>query len=130
MNLACDQPSVVISDRCPRVEDGSSSFAKRRKPPRIPFDWPRVERLDERFVVVIIGGGLATSQETAGLGEKVVHCGDEFIRAACALWAASVLEAEDTDKMCWAKWAGGTNEPIYIIDDDITSSKLYQYCRH
>ena len=84
MNLACDQPSVVISDRCPRVEDCPSSFAERRKSARIPFDRPGVERLDERFVVVIIGGGLATSQETAGLGEKVVHCGDEFIRAACA----------------------------------------------
>lgn len=75
MDLTCDQPPVVISDWRPRIEDGPSPFAERGKPARIPLNLPAMEGLDERFVMVVVGGRLATAQETACLGEKIIHCG-------------------------------------------------------
>ena len=58
MDLTCNQPPVVISDRRPRIEDGPSPFAERRKPARVPLDLPAMEGLDERFVMVIVCGRL------------------------------------------------------------------------
>ena len=87
MDFTRDQPPVVISDRRPRIEDGPGPFAKRGKPATIPLDLPAMEGLDERFVVVVVGGRHAPTQETACLGEEVVHCGSAAMKCdqSCAL---------------------------------------------